>query len=111
MMFANCANAPRVSAGGVTTRGSSAASAVVATTMLSARRRTTRAGISTEFLPAKRVGDLELLEVEARVGPETEFAEQSLLQFDEQRFVLGTEAIEDFRMDVDAQVRLLGMAL
>src|ERR1041384_1029412 len=111
MMLANWAKASRVAGGGVTPRGSSAPSAVAVTTTLSTRIRAARADISTEFLAAKRVGDLELFEVESRVGAKTEFAGKLLFQFDEQRFVFGAQAVENFGVDVDAQVRLVVPAL
>src|SRR5882724_8420827 len=66
---------------------------------------------SRKILTADGIGDLELLEMECRVGPETEFAAEFLFQLDKHRFVLGAETVEHLGVNEDAELRLLVFTL
>src|SRR6266404_4977350 len=66
---------------------------------------------SRKFLTADGVGNLELLEMECRIGAETEFTAELLFQLNEYRFVLGAEPVEHLGMNEDAELRLLVFTL
>src|SRR5579859_391411 len=68
-------------------------------------------GSLRQLLTADGVGNFELLEMECRVGAEAELPAEFLFQFDKDRFILGSQTIQHFGMNEDAELWLLVAAL